>query len=135
MSMTPSVGAEIEAQCGRCHDATTHKIVTVEKDRPRRLQCLQCDALHLYRKPTGPEPARGSSTPRPRKNDPAVIFKKALQEASGEPPQKYVLSGSFQVGQRLEHKTFGEGVVTKVIRPHVMEVTFKDATRLLAMSR
>ena len=47
----------------------------------------------------------------------------------------YALTGSYQEGQRVKHKRFGEGVVISVPRPRLMEVVFKDGVRKLAMGR
>jgi hypothetical protein len=136
MTDTVSVGADIEAQCGRCHDATVHKIVTVEKGRPKRALCTVCNAEHLYRRPKGPEPARGTGKRAGgarKKDDSVAAFEKALKAAPEEEPVEYDITGRFQEGQRLRHKTFGEGVVLKVLRPQVAEVIFRDGVRKMAM--
>lgn len=137
MTETASVGAEIEAQCGRCHDATAHKIVTVEKGRPKRALCTVCNAEHLYRRPKGPEPARGKGRKAGagKKDDKGAAFEKALKAAPDEEPVPYDMAGRFQEGQRLIHKVFGEGVVLKVLRPQVAEVIFRDGVRKMAMGR
>jgi hypothetical protein len=140
MTSTPKVGAEVEAQCGRCHDATVHKIVALDKGRPKRVLCNGCEATHLYRAPKGPEPAKPRG--RSRKRAPAdpvadalAAYEKALKTASGDQPVAYALSGAFQEGQRVKHKRFGEGVVLSVPRPRIMEVVFKDGVRKLAIGR
>ena len=136
MTTTAKVGAEVQAQCGRCHDATSHKILTVEKSRPKRAQCVVCNASHLYRTPKGPEEPRPKGKGRrSTKDDPQVVFEKALKAAGDVPAVTYKITGQFQEGQRLQHKSFGEGVVIRIVRPQVMEVVFKDATRKLAMER
>lgn len=139
MTSTPKVGAEIEAQCGRCHDATVHKIVSVEKGRAKKVLCNACEATHLYRKPKGPEAARPARSRKKAAADPVAealaAYEKALKSASGDAPLTYALSTSFQEGQRVKHKRFGEGVVLSVPRPRLMEVIFKDGVRKLAMGR
>jgi hypothetical protein len=133
MSETVQVGAQIEAQCGRCHDATQHVVLTIDKGKPKRARCNACDAEHLYRKPKGPEApragGRGSS-----KDDSKATWEKAMNAAAGE-AVKYAVKGRFSEGQRLTHKSFGEGVVLRVVRPGVAEVLFEDGPRLLAMDR
>jgi hypothetical protein len=135
MTDTVSVGADIEAQCGRCHDATAHKIVTVEKGRPKRALCTVCNAEHLYRLPKGPEPPRGTGRKAGagKKDDKGAAFEKALKAAPDEEPVPYNIAARLQEGQRLIHKVFGEGVVLKVLRPQVAEVIFRDGVRKMAM--
>jgi hypothetical protein len=137
MTDTVKVGGEIEAQCGRCHDATIHKILTVEKGRPKRARCATCDAEHLYRRPKGPEPSRGKrkTAAGVEKDGALVAYEKALKAAPDGEPLPYELSGRYKEGQRLVHHTFGEGIVLKVTRPRVMEVIFRDGIRKMAMDR
>ena len=132
------VGSEIESQCGRCHDATTHKVVAMDKGKPRRCRCLTCEAEHLYRVPKGPEAPRSrkkSATGGRKPPDSNAAFKKAIETAPDEPPVAYTLSGRFRQGQRLKHGEFGLGVVLQVLREHVIEVIFKEGVRKLAMNR
>jgi hypothetical protein len=44
----------------------------------------------------------------------------------------YELAGSFQEGELVKHKKFGDGVVTRVIDGHKVEVLFRDEARTLA---
>ena len=132
MTDTVSVGADIEAQCGRCHDATAHKILTVEKGRPKRALCTVCNAEHLYRLPKGPEPA-GKKAAGKKKDDKGAAFEKALKAAPDGEPVPYDIAARLQEGQRLVHKVFGEGVVLKILRPQVAEVIFRDGVRKMAM--
>lgn len=134
MTDTVQVGAQVEAQCGRCHDATNHIVLTIDKGKAKRARCTACDAEHLYRKPKGPEPARGTRRSS-RKDDPETAHKKALEETPPGEAVKYSVKAHFQQGQRVAHKSFGEGIVLRILRPQVAEVIFPDATRLLAMDR
>lgn len=129
-----AVGTEIEAQCGRCHDATNHVILTMENDKPKRGRCLTCEAEHLYRKPKGPEEPRAKGT-RKLKDDVPTIFANAMEAAGDVAAQPYKLSALYQAGQKLKHKAFGEGVVLEVPRPQVIEVVFSDKIRKLAQGR
>jgi hypothetical protein len=44
----------------------------------------------------------------------------------------YEVGGSFQEGELVRHKKFGDGVVTRVIDGHKVEVLFRDEARTLA---
>lgn len=133
MTESVQVGAQVEAQCGRCHDATNHIVLTVEKDKPKRGRCTVCDAEHLYRKPKGPE--EPGKTRRSTKDDPAVLYANAMEAAPEGDSVKYTIKIHLNEGQRVLHKSFGEGIVLRVVRPQVAEVIFPDGARLLAMDR
>lgn len=134
MTDTVQVGAQVEAQCGRCHDATNHIILTMDKGKAKRARCTACEAEHLYRKPRGKEdkPPRRTGS---RKDDPETAYKKVLEETPPGEAVKYSVKAHFKAGQRVAHKSFGEGIVLRIMRPQVAEVIFLDATRLLAMDR
>ena len=44
------------------------------------------------------------------------------------------VGGSFHEGDLLRHKKFGDGVVTRVIDAHKVEVLFRDEARTLAQA-
>ena len=135
MTESAQVGEQLEAQCGRCHDATNHIVLTIEKDKPKRARCTACDAEHLYRKPKGKEdPSKVRRAGGAKKDDPKVTFAKAMEASSGE-PMKYTIKAHLKEGQRLTHKTFGAGVVLRIVRPQVAEVIFEEGARILAMDR
>ncbi len=135
MTVTAQVGEQLESQCGRCHDATNHIVLTVEKDRPKRARCTVCEAEHLYRKPKGKEePGKPRRAAGGRKDDPKVTYAKAMEAASGD-AVKYTIKVHLAEGQKVKHKSFGEGVVLRVVRPQVAEVIFEEGPRLLAMDR
>jgi len=134
MTESAQVGAQVEAQCGRCHDATNHIIITMASGKPKRARCTACDGEHLYRTPKGPEEARPRRVGS-RKDDPETAYKKVLEETPPGEAVKYSVQAHLKEGQRVAHKTFGEGVVLSIMRPQVAEVIFLDATRLLAMDR
>jgi hypothetical protein len=46
----------------------------------------------------------------------------------------YATNGYFEVGQRVKHPTFGEGVVTRLSSATVCEVIFSDGPRKLLMA-
>ena len=51
--------------------------------------------------------------------------------ASSRPVKNYAANEPFQVGDRLSHPTFGEGVVQKLIFPNKMEIIFRNDIKTL----
>ena len=47
---------------------------------------------------------------------------------------KYDVKASFKVGDLVKHAKFGDGVVTRVIDAHKVEVLFRDEPRTLAQA-
>ncbi len=145
MPVKAEVGAELDSQCGRCHDATKHKVLTQDdKGRAKRCECLVCGAKHLWRKPTGKEDfvskrktkeQRAAEAAAKAKVEAAATFEAVIAEVADQEATDYSIRGSFSAGQRLRHKKFGEGVVTKVVPPGRIEVCFREGTRSLVMNR
>lgn len=145
MPVIAEVGAELLSQCGRCHDSTQHKVLEVDKKgRARRCECLVCGAKHLWRKPTGKE--NFVSKRKTKEQRAAEAAAKALVEAAetfdamwaqteDQESVDYSIRGTFTEGQRLRHKKFGNGIVTKVVPPGRIEVCFREGTRSLVMNR
>ena len=145
MPVIAQIGDTIESQCGRCHDSTPHKVLTLdEKGRAKRCECDICHGKHLWRKPRGKEdPNRKRLTPEEKA---ALAAEKARAEAQaafdalwsqteGQESAAYNIRESFEHGQRLSHKKFGDGVVVDVTPPGNMEVRFSDGVRKLVMNR
>jgi hypothetical protein len=120
-----------------------HTISAMIGDRVVRVHCKTCKSDHNYRPPKGvKEPGqippalrgRGESS-RSNTGDPKaakaaaipveVLWEAKIREARSKPLQTYTASAKFQVGDRLVHPTFGEGVVQRLIYPNKAEVIFQ----------
>lgn len=54
-----------------------------------------------------------------------------LMGASTATPKAYSPKTQFLLGDKIDHKEFGSGVVSKIIYPNKMEVYFQNAVKLL----
>ena len=61
-------------------------------------------------------------------------WEKALNGKGPNDFKPYNTGGSFQEGDLLRHKKFGDGLVTRVIDGHKVEVLFRDEARTLAQA-
>jgi len=68
---------------------------------------------------------------RPKTED---DWRQLLLEASREGVPEYKISDTYRDGSLLIHPAFGLGVVSKIISPRKMEVTFESSRKLMAMS-
>jgi len=151
--MSAAVGADVEALCSKCGDVW-HVVVAKVGDQIVKVHCKECNKEHRYKSPHGQpkekrqptiasrnaafearaegKPASAapstSSSPRERFEKPAVAADLA------KPVRKYGASLKFEVAERVEHPTFGQGVV-EVSEPGKVTVFFATGRRVLAQAK
>jgi hypothetical protein len=144
--MSAGVGADIEALCSKCGDVW-HVVVAKEGQKIVKVQCKQCGAYHRYKSPHGaPKEAKLPSNIRPAKEPKAPSSPKAPSEVSArfdkpavaadlsKPPRTYRASERFEVGERVDHPSFGQGVI-EIAEPGKITVFFATGRRVLAQSK
>jgi hypothetical protein len=117
--------------------------------KPHQVECLTCRTTHLWRpnapgdKPgasgggerTRAASSSGASSHSPRLNAAArheQTWEKALNGKAVSDFKPYNVTANFHEGDLVRHKKFGDGVVTRVIDVHKVEVLFRDEARTLA---
>jgi hypothetical protein len=148
------VAGEVDSWCTKCRLVLNHRIVSMKNGKAYQVECLTCRSQHLWRphapgeKPerspadrTGAPRASGpssSTSPRAPRVTAAMrheqSWEKAIAGKSVHDFKPYNVGGSFEPGDLLRHKKFGDGVVTRVIDTHKVEVLFKDEARTLAQA-
>jgi hypothetical protein len=143
------VAGEVDSWCTRCRLILNHRIVSMKSGRAHQVECLTCRAQHLWRpnapgeRPNGPagsERTRAASSGVAGARTPRLsaaarheqTWEHALNGRGVHEFKAYSVAGSFQEGDLVRHKKFGDGVVTKVIDGHKVEVLFRDEARTLA---
>jgi hypothetical protein len=143
------VAGEVDSWCTKCRLVLNHRIVSMKLNKPYQVECLTCRSTHLFRatapgdKPApsagGARPARPSAAPRSSGGGRVTAamkqeqqWEKAIAGRAVHEFKAYNVSGTFSEGQLLRHKKFGDGVVTRIIDAHKVEVLFKDEARTLA---
>jgi len=143
------VAGEVDSWCTRCRLLLNHRIVSMKSGKAYQVECLTCRSQHLWRVGSpGDKPTAGGSPARPR--SPAASGARASSaraQAAVRQEQRweqatlgrgvldfktYDVGGTFLEGELLRHKKFGDGVVTRVIDAHKVEVLFRDEPRTLA---
>lgn len=137
--MTLPVGADIESLCSKCGDVW-HVVVAKVGDKVVKVLCKQCGGQHRYK----PLPGAVSSVNK----TPARATRKgsSRKKRAPEPPpppvvnlsrpvQPYHMTTCFEVGDRIAHPTFGEGVVEEMPGPGKMQVCFPAGRKLLVHDR
>jgi hypothetical protein len=147
MPKTLRVAGEVDSWCTRCRLILNHRIVSMKSSKPHQVECLTCRATHLWRPTTpgektgpaeGPRPPAATTSTRPPRVSAAMrheqTWEKAINGRGVHDFKAYSVAASFQEGDLLRHKKFGDGVVTRVIDGHKVEVLFRDEARTLAQA-
>ncbi|HET9623141.1 MAG TPA: hypothetical protein VFP84_17330 [Kofleriaceae bacterium] len=143
--MSPGVGADVEALCSKCGDVW-HVVVAKVGDKIVKVHCKQCGGDHRYKSPHGAPPAaklpaaiRPPREPKEVRESapraPVERFEKPAVAADlSKPSTPYRASESFEVGARIDHPSFGQGVV-EIAEPGKITVFFASGRRVLAQAK
>lgn len=131
------VGSDVEAYCPKCKADTTHVVISKYEDEIRRVQCNPCGDVHSFRKPRGeveddvPEPIAAKKRALLKKQTWEEYFAKHSEKA-GKP---YEFREAYHENMVVTHPKFGRGFVSEVMSDSKVEITFKDARRVLVHNR
>jgi hypothetical protein len=131
------VGSDVEAYCPKCKADTTHVVISKYEDEIRRVQCNPCGDVHSFRKPRGeveddvPEPIAAKKRALLKKPTWEEYFAKH-GEKNGKP---YEFRENYSENTIVTHPKFGRGFVSEVMSDSKVEISFKDARRVLVHNR
>ena len=131
------VGSDVEAYCPKCKADTTHVVISKYEDEIRRVQCNPCGDVHSFRKPRGeteddvPEPVAARKRALLKKPGWEDFF--ARRNPNDAKP--YEFREHYRENIMVNHPKFGVGFVSEVVSDSKVEITFKDARRILVHNR
>ena len=131
------VGSDVEAYCPKCKADTTHVVISKYEDEIRRVQCNPCGDVHSFRKPRGeteddvPEPVAAKKRALLKKPGWEDFFAKRKPEDA----KPYEFREAYRENVMVNHPKFGVGFVSEVVSDSKVEITFKDARRILVHNR
>lgn len=138
--MTAAVGADIESLCSKCGDVW-HVVVAKDGEKIAKVQCKQCGGYHRYKSPHGataaqkmPSANRPPKEPKEPKAPVERFEKPAVAADLSKPARRYSASEKFEVGERVDHPSFGQGVV-EIAEPGKITVFFATGRRVLVQSK
>ena len=117
---TLSVGGDIQAYCGKCKSVLKHVIVAMKGTRAAKTECQTCNSTHAYRKNPPDTKAKKKSQ-----------YEDAMEGRDVTKPIPYRFNRKFSEQDVIKHKTFGIGLVTRVVTEKKMEVLFEESSKLL----
>ena len=116
-------------------------VVAKVGDKIVKVQCKQCAGYHRYKSPHGaPAEAKLPSNKRPPKEprasrDPVERFEKPAVAADlSKPARTYRASERFDVGERVDHPSFGQGIV-ELVEAGKITVFFATGRRVLVCAK
>lgn len=134
MGRSVGVGADIEAECGRC-GTTWHVVIAMVDGRIAQVECGECHRRHRLRSPD-------TARPRPHRRTGEAPAAKRLVPAAplvaadpARPVRPYDAGASYVPGDRVEHPAFGPGVVERVVGAHKVQIFFAGGSRVLVHRR
>lgn len=136
--MSAGVGADVEALCSKCGDVW-HVVVAKVGEKIVKVQCKQCSGYHRYKSPhdAPAEKKLPSATraPKAARATPTERFEKPSVAADlSRPSRPYRASERFEVGDRVDHPSFGQGVI-EISELGKITVFFATGRRVLAQAK
>ena len=133
---TTAVGKETIAYCTSCKMDLNSVIVAMKGDRIAKVQCFTCKKEHTYKAPKGatePKKKRGKAAKdaAPEGNPIEAEWEKLMTTHKDAPTKSYNTKGQFALGDKINHTTFGAGMVGKLIYPNKIEVIFRTDVKVL----
>jgi hypothetical protein len=134
--MPYQVAKDVISYCTSCKRNLVHVIVALNGEKIARVLCRSCKKEHAYHPSKGVKEAstkkRTSKTSPVKKAEKTLkAWQTALEKCNSLPGKVYSLTGLFDDGDKIDHGTFGMGVVNKLIKPNKMEVLFEEGTKIL----
>lgn len=147
--MSAGVGADVEALCSKCGDVW-HVVVAKVGQQIVKVQCKQCGGYHRYKSPhNAPADKKLPAAIRPPREAtakesgsetravkaPVERFEKPAVAADLTKPSKpYRASEAYAARDRIEHPSFGQGVI-EIAEPGKITVFFASGRRVLAQAK
>ena len=130
------VGSDIEAICKKCGDVW-HVVIALADSRIANVECRECGARHRYRGIKGETGAvRGKPAARATSSRTRGGKKKPVVEADESRPRRdFSMSDTYEVGDRVLHARFGEGVVQEAAAAAKIVVLFDVGVKTLVHGR
>ena len=131
------VGSDVEAYCPKCKGDTTHVVISKYEDEIRRVQCNPCGDVHSFRKPRGdveedvPEPIAAKKRAMMKK----PTWEEFFAKHSDKNAKPYEFREHYHENAIVTHPKFGKGFISEIVSDSKVEVTFKDAKRVLVHNR
>jgi hypothetical protein len=134
MAQKLEAGDDTDAYCGKCKLVLAHVIIAMRGKRPARVECKTCSAVHAF-KAEPPRTGARRATTRDKTAEALAQYESLMEGRDLSRAVKYKASQEFGLEDVLDHKTFGLGLVTRVLSDQKIEVTFQGGNKILVHAR
>ena len=136
------LGGNIDSWCGKCKLVLAHTIEAMAGDKPARVHCNTCKSQHSYKagEPNGtPRKVRHAEAgaglgPQPAKTR-ASRYQSLLKGKNMSVAKTYSSKDRYELGDVVDHPSFGFGVATGIKDGTKIEVLFESGLKLLVHGR
>ena len=141
------VGENIDAHCLKCKLVLAHIVLYEVGGVISKVKCKTCGAEHKYRGVKPPAPKRDAKESplkekraradkgKPPENPAPIRWETQYRNLDTDAPVKpYRIQGVYQVGDIIDHPSFGLGFAEKMTTHNRMDVLFKEGVKSLAMN-
>lgn len=135
MTETLEAGADVDAYCTRCKLVLAHVIVAMRGSRPVRVECKTCGSVHAFKSELPKKRTARRTAARDTTAMAQAEYETLMQGRDMSQALRYKIADEFSVEDVIDHKTFGIGLVTKVLSDNKIEVAFQGGPKILAHGR
>jgi hypothetical protein len=133
-------GGEVDSFCGKCKMLLAHTVLAVAGGKIARVRCNTCKSEHAYKAGapvTRTSRAGGKKAATPRAAEkPAVDSFEVLSKGKDlGAARRYNVKEKYEVGEVVDHPTFGLGVVAAVRALEKMDVAFQLGVKTLVQNK
>jgi DNA-directed RNA polymerase subunit RPC12/RpoP len=128
------VGSDIKYFCSRCGLELGHRILAMVGSSPARVRCNTCFSERNYKVKKEPKDILRAASAKPvrrTKVSDSQIYQDRLKANIMKTPKTYRATEPFELGDVVDHPSFGRGVVVKLIFPDRMDVLFPGESKTL----
>jgi len=116
-----------------------HVVASMKGDRAAKVECKTCKKTHAFKAPKGiTEPGQVATKKKASKKKSEashqpieVEWEKLMAAHHAAKMQPYNTKHSYQLGDKIAHPTFGDGIVARLIYPNKVEVLFRTDLKVL----
>jgi Zn ribbon nucleic-acid-binding protein len=136
-----TAGSEVDSYCTKCKMDLNHRVIAMEGEKIKKVECLTCRGHHNWRIPKSQKkvPKKRAKKASTRKKvavpDYHKVWEQAIMGSTPDDFTSYNIAGVFQVGELLRHKKFGDGVVSEIFEGGKIQVIFEPGPKTLVYGR
>ena len=110
-----TTGKDVLSYCSKCKLTLSHLIVAMsDPNTIAKVKCNTCKTIHAYKNPTTKSAKVKSKSLIPGAKKQSISISELWEKEMGQTHKKsraYSIRETFQIGDVIDHKTFGPGIV------------------------